>query len=115
MMDKQERKEKLAAYKERKRVGGVYVIQNRFTGKMLLQSAVDLRGGENRFRFLKQTGSCPSPVLQQDWRQYGGDAFTLKVLETLDQKEDQTEKEFAQDIKTLEELWLERLKPSELY
>ena len=47
--------------------------------------------------------------MRDAWAQYGPAAFTLEVLEELEQKETQTEREFAEDIAVLRELWAEKL------
>ena len=57
-MDRQNRRELIAAYKGRKVRGGVFGIRNTVSGKILLLSTADLQGCENRFRFSQMTGSC---------------------------------------------------------
>lgn len=114
-MDKQNKKELAAAYKERKVVGGVYGIVNSENGKMLLLSTCDMQGSRNRFEFSKNTGSCINLKLRADWQKYGNTAFDFTVLEELTKKESQTDKEFAEDIDTLQELWGEKLHEKDLY
>lgn len=114
-MDKKNRKELIQNYKDRKVIGGVYCIKNTVNGKILLQSTVDLQGGLNRFEFAKITGSCVSLFLQKDWAEFGKDAFDIKVLDKLEKSEEQTQKEFLQDIKELEEIWKEKFNKEQLY
>ncbi|MBW7571790.1 GIY-YIG nuclease family protein [Caproiciproducens faecalis] len=114
-MDKQNKKELAAAYKERKITGGVYAIVNEETGKMLLQSSYDLQGSKNRFSFSRQTGSCVNLKLRDDWKKYGINAFHFEILEELTKKETQTQAEFEMDLDTLYELWTEKLAEKELY
>lgn len=114
-MDKQERKNRLAQYKERKVTGGVYAIKNTVNGRMLILSASDLQGSKNRFVFAQQTNGCMNLKLKDDWEKHGAGAFAFEVLEPLEKKELQTAEEFADDVKTLEELWQEKLKDSDLY
>ncbi len=114
-MDKQEKKNRLAQYKERKITGGVYAIKNKISGKMLILSASDLQGSQNRFQFSQQTNGCMNLKLKEDWDKLGSQAFAFEVLEPLEKKELQTPQEFAEDVKTLEELWYEKLKGSDLY
>lgn len=114
-MDRQSRKEKLEAYKHRKIIGGVYLIKNNANGKSLLQSSTDLMGSKNRFNFSCHTGSCISLKLQNDWDKFGKDAFVFEVLEELIKKETQTLKEFSDDVKTLEEIWMEKFESAILY
>jgi hypothetical protein len=114
-MDKQSKKEMSAAYVGRKKIGGVYVIRNLVTGKILLGSAPDVEGTKNRFSFSQATQSCVQPKLDDDWKLYGAKTFVLEILETLEKKETQTDREFADDIKTLKELWVEKLDPKMMY
>ena len=48
-MEKQQRREAVAAYKARRQRGGVFQIRNTQTGRILLRRTLDLRGSENRF------------------------------------------------------------------
>ncbi len=96
-------------------VGGVYAVENAANGRILLACAADLRGVQKRFEFSCQTGGCFHLKLQRDFERYGNGVFTLKVLEELEKKETQTEKEFHSDLNTLEELWRERFDPALLY
>lgn len=114
-MDKERKKELLLEYKERKVVGGVYIIENTVTGKVLLESAIDINGSKNKFDFSIQTNSCTSMRLQKDWKEYGAGSFEFKVLEEIEKKAEQTTKEFKEDVKTLEEMWLEKLTDKEFY
>lgn len=103
------RKEIIAKYKERPVTGGVYRIINTKTGKYLLTSDIDLKACENLFNFSVATGSCVKMKLQKDWDKFGGKAFTFEVLDELKKKPDQELKDFAEDLKTLEEMWRDRL------
>lgn len=114
-MEKQCKREKILVYKERKIVGGVYCIKNTVNGKMLVQSAVDLHGAKNRFVFAQQTNYVPHFKLQEDWQTVGKDAFVFEVLEELEKKDEQNPKEFAEDVKTLEELWCDKLEKAVQY
>ncbi len=114
-MDKLAKRARVTEYKERKVIGGVYAVRNTVNGKRLILSASDLQGSKNRFVFSQQTNGCVNLKLSRDWEQFGADSFAFEVLEELEKKETQTSKEFAEDIKTLEEIWLEQLNPDELY
>jgi hypothetical protein len=114
-MEKQNKKDILAAYKERKVLGGVYAIRNLENGKMLLLSATEISGSQNRFNFAQKTGSCIDLKLKDDWQKYGNEAFAFVVLEELEKKDTQTLKEFGEDIKILKGLWLEKLDSALLY
>lgn len=114
-MDKQSKKNMSAAYKEKKKTGGIYAIRNSVTGKALLGAATDMEGFRNRFSFSQATGSCVQPKLEADWKKYGGQAFVLEIMETIEKKSDQTDREFADDIAVLKDLWMEKSDPLSLY
>lgn len=109
------RKEIRNEYKERKQLGGVYKIANTLNGKYLLGYAANLNSIQNRFQFAITTGSTVHPKLQKDWQEQGAQAFTLEILEELEQKPGQSQAEFMDDLKTLEELWRANLDTSKEY
>jgi len=53
--------------------------------------------------------------LQNDWNEYGKQIFMFEILEEYEKKETQTLEEFNNDIRVLEEMWLEKLDSVELY
>lgn len=114
-LDKQDRRDKIAAYKARPITGGVFCIKNTITGRILLQAATDLHGCKNRFDFSQMTGSCIEHRLQQDWKQYGAQAFAFEILDTMEKKETQTSREFRDDIDALLESWREKLQENPQY
>jgi hypothetical protein len=109
------KRQMLAAYKARVVLGGVYAITNTATGKKLVEATQSLPGIRNRFEFSQTTGSAVSLRLQRDWNTYGPEAFAFEVLEELEKGETQTQREFADDLKVLNEMWLEKVHPEELY
>lgn len=109
-MEKEKKKAMTEAYKARKVFGGVYAITNRETGGKTIFSAQDLEGAENRFRFMQSTECCPVLAMQKEWRIYGKDAFIFEVLETLEKKEEETAKDFKEEIAVLAQLWREKTK-----
>lgn len=102
-------------YKERKLSGGVYTITNTQNGKYLIGHAANLASVRGHFQFAVTTGSAVHPRLREDWAALGGAAFTLEVLEELEQKPDQTRAEFMDDLKTLEQIWRANLDASKQY
>lgn len=114
-MKNQNRKELLTAYKERQVTGGICAIKNTENGKMVIAAVNDLQGYQNRVDFARTTGGCLDLRLQKDWEKYGADAFTLQILEQLEKGKTQTLQEFSDDIKTLRDMWLEKLNRDMLY
>ena len=114
-MNPQNKKDLLAAYKQRKQVGGVYAVTNTKTGKSLVLANTDIAGIQKRYEFAQLTGGCFHPKIQHDAEIYGNDAFSFTILEELERKDTQTDKEFASDLETLLEMRLEQFTPETLY
>lgn len=108
-MDAGKRKALKDAYKEKKAVGGVCVIECAGNHKKLLQASRDVEGLRHRFDFAKKINSCPDPSLRGEWERYGGDSFTFRVLETLEKGEAQSDADFRDDVNTLLKLWREKI------
>ena len=98
------RKEINDEYKARKLYGGVYTITNTLSGNYLISYAANLKSIQNRFQFAITSGSTVHPKLQKDWEKFGAQVFKLEVLEELEQKPGQSQAEFMEDLKTLEQL-----------
>ena len=96
-------------YKAQPLHGGVYRICCAPAGSAWLRATTELQGANNRFTFACNVGSCPEPAMRAAWAQYGPAAFTLEVLEEMEQKETQSEHEFTEDSAVLRELWAEKL------
>ena len=112
---KPSRKELLRAFKAEREIGGVYAIRNTTTGRTLIQSTMTISKAKSLLDFSKLTGSCVHPLLADDWKAFGPDAFTLEILETLERKDEETQKEFAEEIHALGGLWLERIPEGKRY
>lgn len=112
-MDK--RRELRNQYRERRALGGVYVITNTANGKYLLAHTPDLASARNRFAFAVTTGSAVHPRMREDWGTFGGGAFALEVLEELEQGQEQTRAAFIEDLKTLEQLRRAEFDPALAY
>ncbi len=114
-MNPQNKKDLIAAYKQRVQTGGIYAVSNAQTGKSLVLASADIDGIRKRYEFAEMTGGCFHPKLVKDAQTYGNGAFTFTVLETLDQKPTQTNREFADDLNVLLDMWLEKYDPATLY
>ncbi|MDI3536837.1 MAG: hypothetical protein PWR12_1691 [Eubacteriaceae bacterium] len=93
-------------YKNKSIVGGIYGI--RCGEKVWLKSTKGLEGQKNRFAFSVSTDSCPEPAMLKDWKTFGKEAFSFEVLEELEKKESQSDREFKEDLATLLEIWNEK-------
>lgn len=109
------RKEIINEYKQRKLAGGIYKVTNTANGKYLIGYAVNLKSVQNRFQFAVTTNIAFDRNLQKDWEKLGVQAFTFEVLEELEQKPEQSQSAFMEDLKTLEQLWRANFDASKAY
>lgn len=98
------RREASKSYQERTARGGVYLITNTVNGRYLIGHAADIASVTNRFQFAMTTGSAVDPRLRDDWPTMGASAFTLTILEELDQQPNQSRAAFLDDLTALEGL-----------
>ncbi|MFC1965027.1 GIY-YIG nuclease family protein [Chloroflexota bacterium] len=109
------RKKLVNEYKQRKLIGGIYKITNSLSEMYLLDRALDIKAIQNRFNFSVSTGSCFHHKMQKDWKEFGGKIFTFEILESIEIKEGQSQDEFMDDLKMLEEIWRDKLDISNAY
>lgn len=107
-MNAEQRRRLKDGYKSKQTVGGVYAIICSGNQHRLVKSSVDIGGIKNRFGFAQAIKSCPDPAVRGEWTQYGPDSLSLVVLEELQKKEDQTDREFAEEVELLREMWLDK-------
>ena len=115
MNNKERKKELQSQYSAREVIGGVYLIRNTHTNRILLDAAVDLQGSRNRFEFAQKTGSCVYLKLNQDWSAQENSHFRFEILEEVKKGEGQTQEEFKADIALLKDLWQEKLADEVFY
>lgn len=80
-MLKEERKAAVAAYKERSRPAGIYLVRCTATGEVWIGQNPDLEAIHNRLWFTLRTGSHRTTSLQQAWRDHGAEHFQFEVVE----------------------------------
>lgn len=107
MVNKKELKKQ---YKETPPQMGVYTITNHANGKIFVGSSKNLHGKSNSYRLQLDTGTHYITELQKEFNQFGGENFTFEVIDRLDPKEGPGY-DYTDDLKTLEEMWLEKLQP----
>ena len=105
-----DKKAKIREYKDTPRPMGVFQIKNKVNGKVLIGSSKNLPAILNRYRAELKFGSCRNMVLQQEWKQFGPEAFEFTELEILEPLDDPNY-DPAKDLGFLEALWIEKLKP----
>ncbi|MCS0653463.1 GIY-YIG nuclease family protein [Cytobacillus firmus] len=106
-----ERKRELKQqFKETPIEAGIYQIKNTVNNKIFIGSTNNLKS-LNGVRFsLETNGYMPNRGLQEEWNQFGKEAFEISVLEKLKKKDDPYFKE-KEALGKLEEKWLEELQP----
>lgn len=109
MIDKKEAK---SAYKFQEQFGAVVAYKNCDKDKYYIDIAPDLSGLKNRFEFSKNTGIGVPLAIDKDWKT---NRFELLILEKLKKDDLQTSKAFKDDLKTLKEIWLDKLSDKNLY
>jgi hypothetical protein len=107
-----DRKSLIRDYKESRRSMGVFRVRNNVTGKSLVGTSTNLPGMLNRQRWQLEMAAHPNQELQKDWNDLGPDAFAFEVLDTLTVPE-RPDYDPTDDLRTLEDLWLDKLTPFE--
>ena len=107
MIDKKELKKE---YKRSLQPMGIYQIKNSVNGKIFLGSSKNLEGKLNSARFQLEIGSHMNRELQADFKKFGKDKFSFEIVDKLEPKED-TEYDYGEDLKVLEEMWMDKLQP----
>ncbi|QFF97517.1 GIY-YIG nuclease family protein [Psychrobacillus glaciei] len=103
------KKELKQAYKEVKIESGIYVITNNQNGKKFIASTRNFKT-LNGTKFTLETGTHTNRQLQEEWNQFGKDAFEIEKVEILKPSENQ----FIDEKKELEKLlskWIEQMQP----
>ena len=104
------KKELKNEYKQMKFRIGVFQIRNTVNNKIYIDSSTDLIAIWNRQRFQLNLGSHKNSYLQKDWLEFGEDKFIYEILEEIEQK-DETSIDYSKELKTLEVMYIEELKP----
>ena len=89
---------------------GVFRVHNTVADRSFVGISRDLPSMLNRQRFQLEHGSHPNRALQDDWNRLGPEAFVFQVLDTLSPSE-RPDSDPAEDLRVLEQLWLEQLSP----
>jgi len=79
-----EKKAAIAAYKERKVVGGIYAVRCLASGRRWIGRAANLATVQNRLWFALRLGTSPHRTLQVAWNASGVESFAFEEVERLD-------------------------------
>ena len=105
------RKEMVKEYKNSSRPMGIVQIKNIGNGRVYLMASLNTTGTINSIRFQLKMGSFPlSSTLAKDWKEMGEQSFVIEVIDELKPVEDPAY-DYGDDLKALEAIWLEKLKP----
>lgn len=114
-MDKKaERKQLQEKFKAYQTPMGLYQVKNEKNGRFMVATASNLPGKLNSTIFQLKLGSYILKELQDDWRNFGEEAFEMSVLEELAYDVNDPQKNYQEDLAVLKELWLEKLTDEEL-
>lgn len=89
---------------------GVFQIRNMANDRVFVDSSLNIPGKINRHKFQLNAGLHQTKGLQKDWNDLGEAAFEFETLEDVLPRTD-TNYDYAADLETLEDLWLEKLEP----
>lgn len=89
-------------------ISGVYQIRNTQNEKIFINSGRNIEK-LNGIKFMLKTGTHSNKTLQDEWNQYGQDAFVFEILESFE--EDENPKNVTKELKKLEKKWIEKLQP----
>ena len=103
MIDKKQIKKD---YKQQKHPAGIYAVHNKVDNKMYSGTSKNLPAVIRRFEFTLQMDSFPYQNLIDDYKKHDKENFEIKILDELELK-NETDKEIDDELKSLEELWVE--------
>ncbi len=104
------KKELKKQYKQTVLLMGVFQVKNLVNGKIFIDSGLNLQGRINSCRFQLSLGSHMNSALQEDFNQTGITNFSFEMIDYLKPKED-IQMDYTDDLKMLEEMWIEKLQP----
>ncbi len=100
-------------YKQTIQPMGVYQIKNLVNGKIFVGYSTNVPARINRHKFAIEMGIEEIKELAAEEKQFGAENFSFEVLDLLEPKKDSPGYDYKDDLKTLYELWLEKLQPYE--
>ncbi len=106
------RRELIKEYKTKLQPMGIVQVTNTGNGRVYLTASANTPGTINSIRFQLKMGTfLPSPELATDWRELGEENFAFDVVDRLEPIDDDPGRSYTEDLKALEAMWMEKLKP----
>ncbi len=91
---------------------GIVQVKNLQNGRIYLTASANTPGTMNSIRFQLKMGTfLPCPALAKDWNELGERNFTIEVLDELKPRDDDPTRDYRDDLKALETMWMEKLQP----
>lgn len=110
---KQDRKQLVRDFKERKVAAGAFVVRCAPSGQVWVEVSPNLHNRQNGLWFSLRLGSHPNRALVQAWKDHGEAAFTYEVVEQLPDAE-RSQWEMTNALKDLSARWREALSAEKL-
>jgi len=104
------KKELKKQYKQNVLPMGIFQVKNLKSGKVFIGSGLNLQGKINSCKFQLALGTHMNKALQEDFDETGINNFSFEIIEYLKPEED-IKKDYADDLKMLKEMWVEKLQP----
>jgi len=105
------RREMIKEYKNSLRPMGIVQVKNIRNGRVYLAASANTTGTINSILFQLKMGTfLPSPCLAKDWKEMGEQSFVVEVIDELKPVDDPAY-DYRDDLKALEAMWLDKLKP----
>lgn len=98
-------------YRQTKFKIGVFQIRNTVNGKIFVGSSVNMDAIWNRIRMELKFGGHRNESLQNEWKEFGEDAFRFEILSEIEQKEGEQQTDYNWELKKLEAMFIEELQP----
>lgn len=111
IMDKEEKNRIKSEYKLTVPAMGIFQIRCLNNGKILVGSSPNLAGKSNSYAHMLEWEGLHNKELGADLKKYGQDNFVFEILEELEPDKENPHRSYHEDLKALEQLWLEKLEP----
>ena len=104
------KKELKKQYKQTLRPMGVFQVKNLTSGKIFIDSGLNIQGKINGCKFQLALGSHMNRALQEDFNETDITNFSFEIIDYLKLEKDM-EMDYTDDLKMLKEMWIEKLQP----
>lgn len=99
-------------YRNMRHAMGAYRVHNTLTNKSFVGTSANLRAALNGQLARLRGNVHQNAKLQSDWNELGEGAFAFEILDEL-QYPDRPDYDPKEDLRVLEELWMDKLSPFE--